>query len=1211
MESEFILKIVLGIVAIAAGIGTVAKLLISGSADRSWRVPAIVAVLTGFALCMIPPSRQLKLGIDLAGGTRLIYEVQVPEGASTKDTIDQTILVLRDRVDPGGVRNLIWQQQGGNRIEIQMAAAPPQTKQLREAYAEQKDLLLAANLRLNDIDRAIRSGQTDVEGVIASQRKLLDLAAAKYKELEKARDPYRASEQLRREADNALAALPSDASEQQRTAAQIHILTVQKDLTVKTRGFLDARAAYNEAFTAVLETNIEPDDLESILQISNIPLNERAAAIHVKKLAEAGLPTMVGDKVVADVKNKISVSRRDVAIRHLIHRHSAKADQILAVAETYAAYEDVKSYLDDPNDLIALLRGAGVLEFRIGSAPQEVPDVQEYRDQLLKKGPRAGMDRHYRWFIIDDLTQFSESRDDRDAMQKDAEHYFNKRGLTGQEYAGDFYLLLANSPNNSLTAAQKDWKVTNATRQADQNGFAGIGFSLNVVGGQYMSELTGSHVGEQMAIVLDGRVMSAPQIQTRIGDRGIITGGQSGFNDIELNYMIRTLKAGAIQGNLIGPISQKTTGPQLGQDNLNNGLQAAIWALVVVAVFMAIYYMFWGIVADFALFANMVLILGMMAFLDATFTLPGIAGIVLTIGMAVDANVLIFERIREELDRQSELSTAVRLGYEKAFTTIVDANVTTLITCVVLGYTATAEIKGFAITLGIGIMATLFTALFCTRVIVTLYLSVTNARQLGMLSILVPAIRRRLTPNINWIGKRYAFFVISTVLIVSGLLVMNQRGEDMFDIEFRGGTQVGFDLADGKTLSLDNVRQRLTQAAKDSNIPELAGNGASVVTVGDSQTQGNLVYANSFSIRTLSQDASAVSQAIKTEFQDVLNLTRQIQFDGHDKSQLRDAPVHPIVSRILGDNINQPGYDVEVANDLGGVVILMDDLKSAVTTKQIEERINRMRFQPDFEDLSYRDCRVIGLDRGEVGETYRSVAIVSTDRKTNYVEDLEAFDDPLGLAQTEWNLVKQAMLRDTSLGSVSNFQSQVSKTMKQNAIVALTLSLLAVVIYIWFRFGSLRYGLAAIAALVHDVAVALGLVALCGLVYDSSIGHALGLSDFKINLAMVAALLTIVGYSLNDTIVVFDRIRENRGRLATVSRAIINQSINQTFSRTVLTSGTTLLALLTLYLFGGEGVHGFAFAMIVGIVIGTYSSIAIASPILLIGQTLAAKPSES
>jgi len=230
------------------------------------------------------------------------------------------------------------------------------------------------------------------------------------------------------------------------------------------------------------------------------------------------------------------------------------------------------------------------------------------------------------------------------------------------------------------------------------------------------------------------------------------------------------------------------------------------------------------------------------------------------------------------------------------------------------------------------------------------------------------------------------------------------------------------------------------------------------------------------------------------------------------------------------------------------------------------------------------------------------VAVVVRDTVTNYAEDRTGFDAADGLAATEWALVRDALQRDTSLESVSNFSSQVSGTMKQQAIVAMVLSLLAVVAYIWMRFGSFRYGLAAIVALVHDVSITLGILAICGWLTTIPGFEKLLLDDFKINLALVAALLTIVGYSLNDTIIVFDRIRENRGRLSRATPQIVNDSINQTISRTVLTSGTTLLAVGILYVFGGPGVHGFAFAMLIGVLVGTYSSVAIAAPILLIGD---------
>jgi len=287
----------------------------------------------------------------------------------------------------------------------------------------------------------------------------------------------------------------------------------------------------------------------------------------------------------------------------------------------------------------------------------------------------------------------------------------------------------------------------------------------------------------------------------------------------------------------------------------------------------------------------------------------------------------------------------------------------------------------------------------------------------------------------------------------------------------------------------------------------------------------------------------------------------------------------------------------------------------SITLEDLTERINRMRLTARFEHLPIQEFEVVGVALDNVaaevagGEEarYRSaVVIIAPNEQTDYRENEQLiksfYEDANGLAASQWQVVHAAMRRDTSLQGVTQFSPQVSRTMKTRAIVAMLLSLMAVVAYIWLRFGSLRYGLAAIVALVHDVTIALGLVAVCAMIHDSAFGHALGLTDFKINLAMVAAVLTIIGYSLNDTIVIFDRVRENRGRLATVTPAIVNDSINQTISRTALTSGTTLLAVLILYIFGGQGVHGFAFAMIIGVFVGTYSSIAIAAPLLTLGH---------
>jgi SecD/SecF fusion protein len=1170
-----------------------------------WKPLLIVVVLAVCGLSIYPPSQRLKLGLDLAGGTILVYQVDVPADQDAPAVLEQTMASLKKRVDPNGVRNLIWRQQAGNRIEIQMPLAPAETGRRRAEYLAQRDALLKSNIKKSDLDSAMRASPDDrpaaldrLAGGNAGLRGLLDAMAQAHDAAAAARGPYEQAQQQKQAAEAAWRDLPADAPVQERNPLEERLKSLEAELIAKTRLYVDARKALEAAEGRVLASNIDATVLENILNLPDQPVKNAAGR-------EAAGPPL---------------TERQGGLNKLIEQHPDRAEQLQAVAKAKAAYDQVRGPLDDPNDLIALLRGSGVLEFRIAATAGALPDEADYREQLRERGPRAGQSKPYRWFVIDDIKSFAEKPREREALEATPEEYFAQRGLIGQAHGGEYYVLLANTPGLSLTQGQEGWRLSNAFAAADANGFAAVGFELNRIGGQLMGELTGNNIGQPMAIVLDGRVISTPSIRDRIQDHGIITGGSSGFSQEEQSYLIRTLNAGSLQGRLSeNPIYIKKFGPQLGQDNLHHGLAAAVWSLIVVSGFMAAYYLFGGLVADFALAANMVLILGAMAMFDATFTLPGIAGVVLTIGMAVDANVLIFERIREELERKVEVATAVRLGYEKALSSILDSNITTLITCVILNYTATAEIKGFAITLMIGLTASMFTAVFCTRVIFEIYLRLAPAKTLHMLPTLVPSIRRRLQPNVDWIRWSPRFLVVSGVAIVMGLAGLFLRGGEMLDIEFRGGTQVSFALAEGTALSLDQVRQRLNQAAEQAGLPQLRGDRATVVTVG--QTEG--MQAREFSIATLETDAAAVSNAIKAAFADVLDVQRPIAFTGmgaHEEApDLRDAPVYPIHQSNLGESINRPEVRVDVSDYVGGVAVVLEGMDPAPTVEELTQRIERTRLQPEYEALGYRPFAVIGLELatgapapgtpgtpgtgGGGAPRYRGAVVVAGEAGTSYLETPDTFNDKGGLAETQWRLVHDALRRDTSLAGVSNFSSQVSSTMRQQAVVAMVLSLLAIVAYIWFRFGNVNWGLAAIVALVHDVTIALGAVAVVGWLYETPIGHGLLLSDFKINLALLAAMLTLVGYSLNDTIIVFDRIRENRGRLPDVTAKIINDAINQTVSRTIITSGTTLIAVVILYLLGGDGVHGFAFAMLVGVVVGTYSSIAIASPILLIGRS--------
>jgi len=1247
-----------------------------------WRVSFIAGIMFGaVALLWIPgdgdpkkegfdgygPADRLKPGIDLAGGTRLVYDVVVPAGQPKSKVIEDTIKILSDRVDPSATRGLIWREIAGQRIEVTMALAPAKVREARVAYEAARDALVLSNLTPGSLDKALQS--TDAEALSRLASGNADLAA-ELAALKEAYDNRDQAKQRYEAADKAWNAIPE--SEQGKHNDVYQKFTLAEDF------YFDAKDKYERLERGLLSANsFSPAEFEFL------------RAIPPKKLSK--------DQIAAGEKTP-----REQRLEKLKADYPNLANKIQAAYDALIEYEAVKGPLDGADDLIALLKGSGVLEFRIAADPANLDTLTEYLTQLDEQGPRASPDKPYRWFEVDDLEQYVDDLDERTmvegwltdslsvdsatleaARQATLAHFGRTAGRThgviARPYAGRLYLLMHNSPGLAMTR-NDDWSVSDVQRHQGELGRPVVSFSLDGKGAVLMRTMTGPNVDRPMAVLIDDKVLTTPGIRQQLSN-GIEISGD--FSEADVTYLRDTMRAGALEGQLSEePVSQITVNATLGADNVRAGLEAAIISLIIVAVFMALYYFYAGLVADFALVANMVLILGILAMTQATFTLPGIAGLVLTIGMAVDANVLIFERIREELvDRKVSLEIATRLGFEKALSTILDANITTLITCLILGYTATSDVKGFAVVLGIGILATMFTALFCTRVLIDLYSRYRKPRTLEMLPTVVPAIHRLFSPNVDWIAKAKFFVPFSAILLVAGFLEAYSRGEDLLDIEFRSGSSVGFTLKptdalddNGEpvlmTMNIGEARERIIKVAdvaaavqaaklagtnyqaktaeegdiveavesaykrhdaamaeyekirqsgvieKPEDVPNFALlRDVQVVTTGQSESPE---VASGFSVATLITDSRAVTDLMKIAFGDVLQTTRPVDFKGSELSaEGAKGIVEPMKTGNLSDTFESLSGDAakQTLQDFtGGVAIYLNELSPPLSTEQITERIDRMNRQPPYDEMGPRVFKVIGVQRGQGfddsgKELYNSVVVVAHDNgQTDYTSDSgkASFGNVGGLADTQWKLVRDALKRDTSFSNVTVFNSQVSGTMQQQAVVAILLSLLAVIVYIWVRFGSIRYGLAAIVALVHDVSVALGLVALAGLAYnklgaESPIVTFLQLEPFKINLAMIAAFLTIIGYSLNDTIVVFDRIRENRGRLSRATPQIINDSINQTISRTVLTSGTTIIAVVTLYVIGGPGVHGFAFAMLLGIFVGTYSSIAIASPILLYG----------
>ena len=557
--------------------------------------------------------------------------------------------------------------------------------------------------------------------------------------------------------------------------------------------------------------------------------------------------------------------------------------------------------------------------------------------------------------------------------------------------------------------------IVNAKTDFSARGFGEpyVSLALNSKGSELFYAITQGNVGKRLAIVLDGKVQSAPVIREPIPyGQAQISGN---FSVQEANDLAIVLRAGALPAPVIVE-EERTVGPLLGADSIRKGLNAAIIGTLLVVGFMILYYRLAGLIADFALVLNVLLILAGLSLFKGTLTLPGIAGLILTIGMAVDANVLIYERIREELHLGKTLRAAIAAGYHRALSAIVDSNLTTLIAAILIFQFGTGPIRGFAITLTIGLLANLFTAVTCTRVIIELLCD-----QFGLSKLTFMHIFRKET-HIDFIGKRRICYIMSAIFIIGGITLFIIRGDKNYGVDFSGGTLQQFIFE--KNIKLNDVRAIL----KD-------------IGHGDAAIQQ---YGNPKEIIIRTQD----------------NITTKLT--GEFKQKMPDNP-----------------------------------------------------FQ---------------------------------------------------------------ILRIESVGPA------VGKDLRKNALLSLALGLGGIMLYVMIRFD-LKYGLAGVIALIHDVVVAGGAMAITGRQFDFTI---------------VAALLTIAGYSINDTVVIYDRIRENLRivRKGTFSE-IVNLSVNQMLGRTILTTGVTMLAVIALLIFGGDVLNNFAFCIFVGFLTGVYSTVYIASPMVI------------
>jgi SecD/SecF fusion protein len=596
--------------------------------------------------------------------------------------------------------------------------------------------------------------------------------------------------------------------------------------------------------------------------------------------------------------------------------------------------------------------------------------------------------------------------------------------------------------------------IVDASQQFDQfNGSPEIQMIMNGQGASAWANLTGANVGKSIAIVLDNLVYSAPAPSEKIS--GGISSISGSFEIEEAKLIANILKA----GKLPAPariVEEAVVGPTLGQESISKGMLSFIVALLIVLAYMVFYYSKAGVASVIALLANMFFIFGVLASMPSliALTLPGIAGIILTIGMSVDANVLIFERIREELTAGKGVRLAVADGYKFAYTSIIDANVTTLLTGFVLWFFGTGPVEGFAKTLVIGIFTSLFTAIFITRLIFEFQLN--KNKVLSFSTKLTEGAFKNL--NFRFLKNRKKYYIISGIIVIAGIASLATKGLQK-GVDFEGGRSYTVRFAEDADINTQEVAKNLT--AMFESAPEVKTFG------GKNQVRVTTTY--------------------------------MIDSEDEKADDIVEAKLYEGLSSLLGDDVDKD---------------------------------------------TFMDAHLMSSQK--VGPT-------------------------------------------------------IADDMIRSSLLSIVFSLLIIFFYILFRFKKWQYGLGALVALFHDVLIVLSLF---------SIFYGILPFSLEVDQAFIAAILTVVGYSINDTVVVFDRIREYLGSYKKREMGeVINDALNSTLSRTVNTSLSTIFVLAMIFFFGGEVIRGFSFALLIGVIVGTYSSLCIASPVMydLVGKSVKKK----
>ena len=654
-------------------------------------------------------------------------------------------------------------------------------------------------------------------------------------------------------------------------------------------------------------------------------------------------------------------------------------------------------------------------------------------------------------------------------LPRDARFYWTVKAI---DEANAYYQLVALKAQRDGRASLEGDVITDARADFSQiSAYANVSMSMNAEGAKAWQRITKDNIGKSVAIVLDGYVYSFPTVQNEIaGGNSQITGN---FTVEEAKDLANTLKSGKMPAPA-RIIEESVVGPSLGREAIQSGLWSFVLGFILILIYMIFYYG-WipGLIADAALVCNVFLLVGILSSFSAVLTLPGIAGIVLTMGMAVDANVLIYERIREELKAGKGMRKAIEDGFKGAISAIVDANVTSFLTGAILAIFGTGPIKGFAVTYMIGIISSFLTAVFITRLLLEDYAKKDTAKELSFTTKLMQNFLQNI--HFDFVAARKYAYCISGAVVIFAILGLEPHlfGKLNLGIDFSGGRNyvVRFD----NNINTQDVRESLEDVFK-ATLEEGETFGINVITYGN--------------------DANQVR--ISTNY--------RIHEETAEADELIEGLLYEGCKPFLGEDIT------------------FDDFRST--------------------------------------DSNASVGIMSSQKVGPAIAD----------------------------------------DIKTSAVWAIFAALVVIFLYILLRFRNFAYSVGALTALAHDTVIILGLYAILWKIMPFSM---------EIDQAFIAAILTVIGYSINDTVVIFDRVREYNGLYPKREKSInINDALNNTLSRTFSTSMSTFVVLLAIFIFGGETIRGFVFALLMGVIVGTYSSLFIASPIAYDIQLAQAKRAE-